>query len=95
MSHTFETVRAEALFVSSLQSSQRPDAKEVRLAVSRTLRKLGTRGCAVCVAGEFGEHPDAAVARMTWALTTVRAVYPNPPARSGPDSTSATLALAS
>jgi hypothetical protein len=95
MSATFETIRAEALFVSSLQSSQHPDAKAVRLAVSMTLRRHGTRGCAVCVAGEFGEHPETAVNRMNWALSTIRAVYPNPPATSGRDSMPETLAMAS
>ena len=31
---------------------------------------------AAAVAGEYGEHPDTACARMTWALATVRASYP-------------------
>jgi hypothetical protein len=72
----FETVRAEALFASTVQSSESPGHDEVRRAVSATLRRLGIRGCAARVAGEFGDHPDAAVARMTWALATVRSVYP-------------------
>jgi hypothetical protein len=95
MSHTFETVRAEALFVSTLQSSQHPDAKQVRQAVSMTLRRLGRRGCAVSVAGEFGEHPETAVGRMNWALTTIRAVYPTPRATTKSESDPAPLALAS
>jgi hypothetical protein len=73
---TFEAVRAEALFASTLQSSESPGPDQVRRTVSATLRRLGIRGCAAQVAGEFGDHPDAAVARMTWALTTVRTVYP-------------------
>jgi hypothetical protein len=40
------------------------------------LRRLGTGGCAAAVAGEYGDHPDTAAARMTWALATVHAVYP-------------------
>jgi hypothetical protein len=90
---TFEAVRAEALFASTVQSSDSPDAGQVRRTVSTTLRRLGIRGCATQVAGEFGDHPDAAVARMTWALTTVRSVYP----ASAPAPTTATspLALAS
>jgi len=56
---TFEAVRAEALFVSTLQ-------------------RLGVRGCAARVAGEFGDHPDTAVARMGWALATINTVYPAP-----------------
>ena len=27
---------------------------------------------------EFGDHPDTAVARMSWALATIHAVYPAP-----------------
>jgi hypothetical protein len=73
---SFEAVRAEALFASSLQSSESPGADRVRRTVSTTLRRLGIRGCAALVAGEFGDHPDAAVVRMTWALATVSSVYP-------------------
>jgi hypothetical protein len=76
MPRTFEAVRAEALFASGLQSSQQPAAEQVRLAVASTLRRLGIRGCAVEVAGEFGDHPEVAVTRMTWALAMVRSAYP-------------------
>ncbi len=78
MPRTFEAVRAEALFVSALQPSGSPSPDQVRHAVSATLRRLGVRGCAVQMAGEFGDHPDAAVARMSWALATIRTVYPAP-----------------
>ena len=70
---TFEAVRAEALFVSTLQPSGSPSPGQVRRAVATTLRRLGIRGCAAQVAGEFGDHPDTAVARMSWALATVHA----------------------
>jgi len=30
------------------------------------------------MAGEFGEHPDTAAARMAWALATIHTVYPTP-----------------
>jgi hypothetical protein len=75
---TFAAVRAEALFASSVQPSGSPSPDQVRLAVTTTLRRLGTRGCAAQVAGEFGDHPDTAVARMRWALAAVTAVYPVP-----------------
>jgi hypothetical protein len=78
MSSTVETVRAEALFASSLQSSERPAADQVRDAVSATLRRFGMRGCAARVAGEFGDRPETAVTRMMWALAMVRNVYPTP-----------------
>ena len=73
--NNFEAVRAEALFASSVQSSDQPTDVEVRGAVAATMRKLGIRGCAAAVAGEYGEHPDTACTRMTWALATVRASY--------------------
>jgi hypothetical protein len=76
MSGTLEAVRSEALFASNLQLSDRPAADQVRQAVASTLRRFGMRGCAVQVAGEFGDHPDVAVVRMRWALATIRAVYP-------------------
>jgi len=83
MPSTFEAVRAEALFVSVLQSSERPAPERVRLAVATTLRQEGIRGCAARVAGEFGDHPETAVSRMTWALAMVRAVYAAPPTPAG------------
>jgi hypothetical protein len=73
---TFEAVRAEALFASSLQSSQEPATGEIRSAVAVTLRQIGIQGCAARVASEFGDHPETAVRRMTWALAQVRATYP-------------------
>jgi hypothetical protein len=76
MQSTIEAVRAEALFASSLQSSDQPVAREIRGAVTATLRQLGMRECAARVAVEFGEHPETAVARMSWALSMIRTVYP-------------------
>jgi hypothetical protein len=71
-------LRAEALFASTLQPSESPSPDQVRRAVATTLRRLGVRGCAGQLAGEFGDHPDTAAARMTWALAMIRAVYPTP-----------------
>ena len=78
MPGTFEAVRAEALFVSTLQPSGSPSPDQIRRAVATTLLRLGVRGCAAQVAGEFGDHPDTAVARMSWALATINTVYPAP-----------------
>jgi hypothetical protein len=93
MTGAFEAVRAEALFLSTLQPSGSASADQIRRAVATTLRRLGVRGCAAQVAGEFGDHPDTAVARMSWALATVNMVYPVPSrtSASGPRS----LAVAS
>jgi hypothetical protein len=96
---TLEAVRAEALFASTLQSSQSPVPDQVRHDVAETLRRLGTGGCAAWLAGEFGDHPEAAVARMAWALATIRSVYPTDPpasaASAGPSPASRPLATAS
>jgi hypothetical protein len=76
MTRTVEALRAEALFVSTVQASEVPGTDKVRHAVATTLRALGVRGCAAQVAGEYGDHPDTAAARMGWALATVRIAYP-------------------
>jgi hypothetical protein len=75
MPGTFEAVRAEALFASTMQASGSPSPDQIRRAVATTLQRLGVRGCAARVAGEFGDHPDTAVARMGWALATINTVY--------------------
>ncbi|GAB7042717.1 MULTISPECIES: hypothetical protein [Catenuloplanes] len=67
--------RADALFASVLQASQRPAETEVRAAVVDTLGRLGEHGCAGEVAGEFGDHPEAAAHRMIWALDMVSRSY--------------------
>jgi uncharacterized membrane protein len=68
------TIRAEALFVSDLQPSERPTAGQVAAAVLAGLRSHGgATGCAAAVAAEYGEHPESAVARMRWALSLVEA----------------------
>jgi hypothetical protein len=82
---TFGAVRAEALFASTLQPSGSPSPGQIRRAVTATLRRLGVRGCGEQVAGEFGDHPDNAVARMSWALTTIQTVYPAPSMTPAPD----------
>ncbi|MFI5839211.1 hypothetical protein ACIA8K_05765 [Catenuloplanes sp. NPDC051500] len=72
---TREAVRAEALFASCLQASQGPAEADIRAAVHDTLGKLGERGCAGEVAGEFGDHPESAADRMTWALRMISRCY--------------------
>jgi hypothetical protein len=81
----FEAVRAEALFASALQPSGSASADQVRRAVATTLRRLGFNGCAAQMASEFGDHPDVAMARMRWALATIRTVYPTPSMTPTPD----------
>jgi hypothetical protein len=70
-----EVVLAEALFASTAQSSEFPGPERIRREVGATLRRLSSSGCAAEVAAEFGDHPDTAAARMSWALATIRATY--------------------
>jgi hypothetical protein len=56
-----------ALFASGLQPSEAPTAETVAQAINRAIRRLGVRGCVARMAQEFGDHPDAAAARMCWA----------------------------
>ena len=58
--------RCQALFCSGLQPSDAPTAGMVAAAISRAVRQLGIGGCAGRMAQEFGDHPDAAAARMRW-----------------------------
>jgi hypothetical protein len=72
-----DNVRAEALFVSDIQSSDAANTERVRRAVMGAVRRHGPRGCAALVAHEFGEHPETAVNRMSWVLNVVRDAYPH------------------
>jgi hypothetical protein len=66
----------EALFVSYVQPSDAPTPAVVHRAITEAIVRFGTDGCAARVAVEFGDHPDIAVCRMSWARETVRASYP-------------------
>jgi hypothetical protein len=65
--------RCEALFASGLQRSEAPAAGAVAQAISCTVRRLGTRGCASQMAQEFGDHPEAAMDRMRWVRQVIGA----------------------
>ena len=64
-------VRADALFVSALQRSDRPGPGQVSQAIAVAVARYGGTGCAARVAQAFGEHPETAVTRMRWARTMV------------------------
>jgi hypothetical protein len=64
---SISAVRADALFVSTLQRSDEPTAGQIRQAVAMAVRAFGRRGCAERVAQEFGDHPETAGPRMHWA----------------------------
>jgi hypothetical protein len=68
------TVRAQALFASCLQPSEHATPTELARAIRDSLRgHHGAAGCAAVVATEDGDHPDAAAARMRWALAAAAA----------------------
>ena len=64
----------EALFVSHLQPSQIPSADAIEAAVTQTILRFGSDGCAAAVATEFGDHPEIAVPRMCWVRRTLAAI---------------------
>lgn len=80
MISTVQDLAAEALFVSHVQPSDQPTGTVVQDAVTTTILRLGSDGCAAAVAVEFGDHPDAAVCRMGWARTQVARITPLAPA---------------
>jgi len=80
---SISAARADALFVSALQRSDQPSARQVRQAIAAAIAAYGGLGCAAQVAQAFGEHPDTAATRMRWARTMVAGVsggpQPEPP----------------
>lgn len=66
---------AEALFVSPLQPSEEPTAKQVSAAVEAMVLLHGSEGCAELLAQEFGGHPIEARDRMRWCLDAVRFAF--------------------
>jgi hypothetical protein len=76
MISTVQDLAAEALFVSDLQPSEAPAGSAVEQAVTDTLLRHGSDGCAAAVATEFGDHPEAAVVRMGWARIQVAKIAP-------------------
>jgi hypothetical protein len=76
MISTVSDLAAEALFASDLQPSHAPSSEAVRAAVTQTILRLGSEGCAASIAGEFGDHPDTAVRRMGWVRQILGSIYP-------------------
>jgi hypothetical protein len=74
--------RRVALFASGLQRSQAPSAAMAAEAIVATVRGIGIGGCVSRMAQEFGDHPDAAAARMRWVCQLAADV----PAWQGPAS---------
>jgi hypothetical protein len=63
---------AEAVFLSSLQPSERPTTDRVVAAIGDSVRiHGGMRACSAAFAAEYGEHPEESATRMRWALSLV------------------------
>ena len=82
---TMTSARRAALFASGLQRSDAPTAATAAEAVTATMRRFGIDGCLSRMAQEFGDHPDAAAARMRWIcqLTAQMPAWPQRPAGAG------------
>jgi len=78
MSLNLNDVRSEALFASALQPSDQPTPAQVRDAITATVRRFGTHGCAARMAQEFGDEPQAAVNRMRWARQVIAESFARP-----------------
>jgi hypothetical protein len=68
---TISTVRADALFASTLQSCDQPSAAQVQRAIGDAIRVFGVQGCAARVAQAYGDRPETAMLRMRWARAAV------------------------
>ena len=75
MISTVRDLVADALFASFLQPSEAPAPEAVRAAMTHTLLRFGSDGCAAIVAQEFGDHPETAVRRMRWVRHVMESAY--------------------
>lgn len=76
------TELARLLYGSALQESDRPSAEQIRAAVGARLDACGgdRSACLAEIAQEAGDHPDAYLARMRWAIAAVSRAYGRTPA---------------
>jgi|SRR5215467_6483069 len=72
---SIRTARANALFVSTVQRSEQPGARQVRRSTAAALRQFGAQGSAERVAQDFGDHPEVAASRMRWARQAAAAAF--------------------
>lgn len=68
--------RAEAIFSSDLPTGVQLNRAEIATAIEQAVRAHGgSRGCALILAGSYGDQPEIAVPRMRWALQQVRSCH--------------------
>lgn len=76
---TMTAARAEALFASTARTGQRLGRDEMATVIRDAVRRYGgVRGCAAQMAFAYGDHPEAAAARMRWARRCVLEIYGPP-----------------
>ena len=68
--------RVEALFVSTVQPSDKPSREQVTASIEAMVRVHGTRTCAAKAAAEFADHPELALPRWAWARDVVDDTWP-------------------
>lgn len=65
--HTVDPALCMALFVSEVSQTCDLDNATVRDVVARTLEQLGADECYARAAEVFGDRPEVALSRSTWA----------------------------
>ena len=68
---TTDGARCQALFASGLQRSDAPGPSTVAQAIRATVARFSVGGCALRMAQEFGDHPEAAAERMQWVRSVL------------------------
>jgi hypothetical protein len=63
--------RCHALFASGLQRPDAPGPGSVAEAMRAAVARFGIGGCALRMAQEFGDHPEAAAERMCWVRSVL------------------------
>jgi hypothetical protein len=74
MNGAIHDLAAEALFVSDIQPSECPSQHLIEQAITAMLLCYGSDGCAAECAAEYGDHPEAAVRRMSWVRSELACV---------------------
>ena len=81
---SIHTIRADALFASTLQRCDECSAGQIRRVIAQTITAYGGHGCAGRVAQEYGDHPETAAARMRWARAAAGKAFATAAPEPGP-----------
>jgi hypothetical protein len=78
---TADGARCQPLFASGLQRSDAPGPGRAAEAIRAAGARFGAGGCALRMAQEFGDHPEAAAERMRWVRSLLGLTPPVPSRR--------------